>query len=422
VRTIDHITRPKELVTPLDDSIRKILRKYLEEKVIPYRRRYDEDWLEHRYIKPVLEDMLGKLGFQRFFFPEDLGGWGLGRSDYIGSLTFALCEEIARADSGVAVALAVGFWPFLVIATEPHINRKLCEEFAPMFCETTDAVFGAMLMGEPQGGSDVENLDVLKGSTIQTRAVLDGDEWVINGHKLWPSNLGGIADLLGVVCTTDPGSGDENNIAFLFVPADAPGVTMGTPYEKAGMAADKNGDIWFENVRVPRDYRAFGPGEDAKYYREVLCFGNMGTIGFASGVMLNVYEKLQEFVNLKTFRGKPLKENDAVAGVLADFVTAAEIVRILGYLGGRMVDRPDLYGDRWDANMVARSRSYRYFASDMVIENVGKALNLMESYGADRDWDVEKHWRDVKMVQLVMGGKQLCQMETARWFFECKTL
>ncbi|MBU4193639.1 MAG: acyl-CoA dehydrogenase, partial [Actinobacteria bacterium] len=302
------------------------------------------------------------------------------------------------------------------------VNMRLCEEFAPMFCETDKAVFCANAMTEPQGGADIENMDLLKGSTIETTAVLDGDQWVINGHKLWPTNSGGVADLFGVVCTTSPGSIDPEDFAFIFVPGDAEGVTQGKPYQKAGMAADKNSDIWFENVRVPSWYRACGPGDAFKYFKEVICLGSMGTVAFVSGAMMNVYEILKGFCEEKTYRGRPLKENDDVAGLLADFVRDLEVIRVIGYQFARMMDRPDLYGDRWSEEMVVKGRAFKYFAADKAVENLGLVMNLMGAHGSDRVRDVEKHWRDLKIAQLWMGGKQLCQMEVARWFFECETL
>lgn len=422
MRTIDDFSRPLEYLTPLGEQVGEIIRDWVEREVIPYRRLFDEDYLEHRLIKPPFNKLLGEYGIQRILFPEDLGGWGLGHSDYLCVAAFHMFEEVARADSGMAVAFGVVFWPLLMICSEPHVNRRLCEEFAPMFTKTDKAVFSCMAMTEPQGGADIENLDVIKGSTIQTTAVKDGDEWVINGHKLWPTNTGGEADLMAVVCTTDPGSTDLDDIAVIFVRGDAPGVTQGTAYDKAGMAADKNGDVWFENVRVPLWYRAIGPGDDARYYGEVVSMGNMGSMAFAVGVMLNIYEKLLEFVNRKRYMGKPLKENDAVAGVLADFAATIEAVRIIGYQCARMCDRQDLYGPRWSHEVVAKSRAHRYLTVDMVLEAIGKVMNLMEACGTDRDWDVEKHWRDIKMVQLWLGGKQLNQMEVARWFYECETL
>ncbi|NMD42868.1 MAG: acyl-CoA/acyl-ACP dehydrogenase [Firmicutes bacterium] len=420
--SIDDFTRPKEYLSPLDEYLGKIVRKWADEEVIPYRRQYDEDWKEHRLIEPAFDKLMGKLGIQRVLFPEDLGGWGLGHSNYIGSASFRLFEEVARADSAMAVALGVIYWPLLMICNEPHVNRRLCEEFAPMFCKTEKAVFAANAMTEPQGGADIENLDVVKGSTIKTTAVLEGDEWVINGHKLWPTNSGGVAKLFGVVCTTNPGSTDPRDFAFIYVPADLPGVTQGGPYQKAGMAADKNGDIWFENVRVPAYYRACGPGDDNKYFREVVSFGNLGSIAFVCGAMLNCFEILQDFMDRRYYRGRPLKEHDAVAGVLADIVKDIDIIRVIGYQYARMIDRPDSYGVPWEEEIVAKGRAYKYFACDRAVEDLGKAMNLMETFGSDRDWDIEKHWRDLKIVQLWMGGKQLCQVETARLFFGCETL
>jgi alkylation response protein AidB-like acyl-CoA dehydrogenase len=175
-------------------------------------------------------------------------------------------------------------------------------------------------------------------------------------------------------------------------------------------------------VRVPLWYRAHGPGEDALYYGEIVSVGNWGTAAMAVGVMMNIFEKLLEFSNTKVYRGRLIKEDDAVAGVLADFTTTIEALRILAYQGARMLDRSDLYGDRWSPEMVARMRALRYFAADRCLESTGKVMSLMEACGADRDWDVEKHWRDLKMLQLWLGGKQLCQMEVARWFYECETL
>jgi alkylation response protein AidB-like acyl-CoA dehydrogenase len=422
MRTIDDFTRPLEYLSPLDGPMRKIVRQWAEEEVIPNRRRYDEDWNDHRLIEPAFKRLMGELGLQRVLFPPDLGGWGLGASNYIGTICVMMSEEVARADSSMAVAFLVVQWPLIMIAMEPHVNRELCEEFAPMFCKTDEPVFAANAMTEPQGGSDIENVEIVKGSTIQTTAVLDGDEWVINGHKLWPTNSGGVCSLFGVVCTTNPGSTDPDDFAFIFVPADTPGCTQGPPYQKAGMAADKNGDIWFENVRVPKHYRAQGPGEDLKCFKEMVAIGNMASIGFVCGAMMNVYERLYEFVSDTTYRGKPLKEHDAVAGVLADIATDIDIIRVVGYQHARMFDRPDLYGPRGSDEIVAKARAYKYWACDRAMEDVGKAMNLMSSYGCDRDWDVEKHWRDLKIVQLWLGGKQLGQMEVARWFFDCRTL
>jgi alkylation response protein AidB-like acyl-CoA dehydrogenase len=422
MRTIDDFTRPLEYMSPMDAPLRQIVRDWADNEVIPFRRKFDEDYVDHKFIEPAFDKLMGEYGMQRVLFPADLGGWGMGSSNYFTTAAYMLCEEVSRADSGMGVAFAVVHWPLLLICVEPHVNRELCEEFAPIFCSTTHARFAANAMTEPQGGSDIENMEVVKGATIQTTAVLDGDEWVINGHKLWPTNSGGVCNLFGVVCTTKAGSTDPDDFAFIFVPADTPGCTQGPPYQKAGMAADKNGDIWFDHVRVPKHYRAQGPGDDLKYFKEMVAVGNTMSVAFAGGALLNVYERLYQFVSETTYKGQPLKEHDAVAGILADIATDIEVIRVVGYQNARMLDRTDLYGPRWGDELVAKSRAYKYYACDRAMDVTGKALNLMSNYGADRDWDIEKHWRDLKIVQLWLGGKQLGQMEVARWFFDCETL
>ncbi|HOD70631.1 MAG: Acyl-CoA dehydrogenase [Deltaproteobacteria bacterium ADurb.BinA179] len=420
----DDFSRPMEYISPLDRHFRSVLRRYIEQEVMPFRRQYDEDWKDHAIIEPAFDKLMGELGLQKALFPPEHGGWGITRSDYIFRFAYMLCEELGRADTGMAVALAVTFWPLLVILVEPFVNERLIAEFAPMFCNTKKAVFAANAMTEPQGGSDIENMGLLRGRTIRTTARLEGDQWVINGHKLWPTNSGGAASLFGVPCTTRPGSDDLNDFAFIYVPAGAEGVTQGGPYEKAGMAADKNGDIFFDHVRVPAWYRAHGPGSDAEAFYQLIPFGQVASSAFLTGAMMNMYERLNEFVSSRTYRNRPLKENDAVAAIIGRIAGDIDICRILGHEAAMMGDRRNKpYGlPLTSEELVGKIRNIKDFISDRAVENFGKAMDVLGLYGPDRDWDIEKHWRDIKIIQLWMGGKQLCQMESARYFFNCETV
>ena len=420
--SIDEITRPREYCSPWDDLFARVVREWAEAEVMPFRRSFDEDWREHKRVGPALDRLMGGLAVQRALFPEAYGGWGLGSSDYLAATVLRVLEEVSRGDAGMGIAVAAHSWPLLSICRKPHVNERLCAEFAPLFCGTTKARRAANALTEPQGGSDIENLDLLHGSTITTTATLQGDEWVIDGHKLWPSNSGGAACLFGVACTTRPGSTDPRDFCYIFVPADRPGVTQGPPIEKAGMATDRNSDVWFEHVRVPGWYRASGPGDDLRRVREMLSFASLASLGLISGVLLNVYEILGELSTTLRHAGRPLRAHDAAASVLADVVSNLELIRIISYQYARVLDRPDLYGSADGAEVMARGRVYKTFACDRAIDSLGRAMSLLESHGVDRRADVEKHWRDLKIVQLWLGGKQLCQIEAARWFFECETL
>ncbi|MGC9323348.1 MAG: acyl-CoA dehydrogenase family protein [Desulfomonilia bacterium] len=421
---IDEFSRPDEYISPFDKHFRAVLRGFLEEIIMPHRRKYDEDWKDHALIEPAFDRLMGEIGLQKALFPQEYGGWGLAGSDSVFRVGYMLCEELGRADTGFAVALGVTFWPMLVILVEPYVNDRLIAEFAPMFCTSKKAVFAANAMTEPQGGSDIENLGLLKGKTIRTTARLEGDEWVINGHKLWPTNSGGVSQLFGVPCTTNPGSDDPKDFAFIYVPADAKGVTQGGAYEKAGMAADKNGDIWFEDVRVPSWYRAHGPGRDAEAFYQLIPFGQVMSVAFLTGAMMNLYERLYEFVSTRTYNNRPLKEHDAIAAIIGRIAGDIDICRILGYEAAMICDRRNKpYGKPLiSEDVVGRVRNIKDFVSDRAVDVFGKAMDALGQNGADREWDIEKHWRDIKMVQLWMGGKQLCQMEAARYFFNCETL
>lgn len=420
----DEFSLPLEQVSPMEKHIRRVLRAWADNDCIPFRRRYDEDWKEHKLIEPAFQKLMVDLGFQKALFPEELGGWGIGHSDYVFRILYAMSEEVGRADTAIAVAFLVTLWPLTTILVEPHVNWRLAREFAPWYVDAKHPVFSALTMTEPQGGADIENMGLLGGKTLRTTARLEGDEWVVNGHKLWPTNSAGVSKLFGVPCSTRPGSSDKNDFAIIFVPTDRPGVSEGNPYEKAGMAADKNSDIWFDNVRVPVWYRAHGPGLDAQTFAEIIPWGQVASIGFMTGAMLNLYERLSEFVSTRTYRNRPLKENDAVAGVIGRIAGDIDICRIVGYESACIGDRRNkAYGKPiHDEEVIAKIRNIKDFVSDRTVENFGRAMDVLGAYGADRDWDIEKHWRDVKIIQLWMGGKQLCQMEAARYYFNCTSI
>jgi alkylation response protein AidB-like acyl-CoA dehydrogenase len=255
--SIDDFIRPKEWVSDFLSDLGKVLRRWGEERYVPIRQQVDEDWKEHKLIEPLLKEVLHDLGINAAFFPAEAGGTDMPEPM---SMTCVVCEELARIDSGFATACICSIWGLMPILLPPHRNMELCMEFGPKFCGE-ELYLGCHAMTEPASGADIENIGRMKGRTIQTTATLDGDEWVINGHKIWPTNSGKAGDLYIVICTTNKGSSDPNDFALIAVPADTPGVSTGNPYQKCGMSADMNTDIWFEQVRVPKRYRLHGPGD-----------------------------------------------------------------------------------------------------------------------------------------------------------------
>jgi len=408
---VDPFSLPLEWIPDDSRPLVDAIRTWADREVIPVRRRIDEDWDRHDICRPLLESLCVEHGYQWAAWPAAYGGGGMN------AVASAMClEEMSRADAGLATAASCSVWAINPIAG-PFENPRLMELFTPRFLQTERWFVGSAAISDGRSGSDVENLDGTGGRHIATTAHLEGDEWVLNGHKLWPTNSGGAADLFSVFATTDPTAGDDG-FGIFYVPADTPGVTQGRPYRKAGMAGDWNGDVWFDQARIPREYRAHAPGTDALAARSFISSGNVGTAAQCIGVMRNIYELLKDWCDTREVGGKVLKEHTITAGVLADIVVAIETSRAETYLKARMLDRPDVYGPRHTPQMLARTRVTKLYVSDQVTRVANLALDLMGSFGYAREGDVEKHWRDSKILSIWMGGRALPQLDIARWFFD----
>ncbi len=417
--TIDDFIRPKEYISDFVSDIGKVVREWTEDKLMPIRRDIDGDWQHHEMIKPLMKEVLVDLGINPAFFPAEAGG-----SELPELMTFIniVLEELARADSGFAVAVACSVWPMIPILAEPHRNMELCMEFGPNFCGD-ELYVGCHAMTEPASGADVENMGRMKGKTIATVATLDGDEYVINGAKIWPTNSGEIADLFGVVCTTKLGSTNPKDFAFIYVPADAKGVSVGNPYLKAGMSADMNTDIWFDNVRVPKFYRAHEPGDDLKYWMQCISTGNIGSAAMCVGIMKNVYEIIKKWTTERVIAGKPLKEHSICADMLSEVAALIESTSAWMWQYCREHDHPEIYGvDPWDEQFCLKTRGLAWHANCAVEQACSRAMDFMGSYGYSREFDIEKHWRDQKVIGLWMGGKALKILENARYWYETQTI
>jgi acyl-CoA dehydrogenase len=246
---------------------------------------------------------------------------------------------------------------------------------------------------------------------------------VINGHKVWPTNSGKVADLYVVVCTTDKGSSDPKDFALILVPADAEGVSAGKPYRKAGMSADMNTDIWFDDVRVPKRYRFHGPGDDLKYWKRTISIGNVASAALCVGIMKNVYEIIKQWTTERVIAGKPLKEHSICADMLCEVAVLIESTSGWMWTYTREIDHPEVSGwDPWDDRFVLKTRGLALHANNAVERACSRAMDFMGSYGYARDYEIEKHWRDEKVIGLWMGGKALKTLENARYWYDLETL
>jgi alkylation response protein AidB-like acyl-CoA dehydrogenase len=395
-----------------DYEVVRMLRSFVDKEIMPVRHLIDDD-KDHTLVKKILQGMTN-LGLQKGPFPKEYGG--LESSSVVSASV--IHEEISRGDSGICTAANVTTWAWMPALVAG--NKVVLDTFAPMFCGE-ELKMGCFAMTEPGGahgggGCDIENLS-MHGKKIRTTARLDGDEWVINGQKMWTSNSG-VADLYCVVCTTDPNLGEEG-IALIYVPATAKGLSFGKWEKKAGMEADVNSAMYLEDVRVPKEYRAAGPGKDAELFHFNVMLARVLTGASGLGNAQAVFEEVLRYTGERIVADKPIRNHSIAAGILADMAIGIETARTYYLMTAYMIDHPEKYGPPTSDFIFSRSSLAKVYAADVTVMVTNKAMELMGSYGYVRDYNIEKYWRDSKIVQLWEGGAQLGRFDVCRGYYDC---
>lgn len=380
------------------------IRKYIDKEVMTVRMQLDDDYA---VFEKAYEGLV-KLGIQKRGFSPEYGGLGIRSATTICAIT----EEISRGDSGLSLhALII---PWCLAAAMGARNKVLMDKFIPMFCEDTPRC-GCLAITEPAGGCNIEDA-AEHGLTIRTRARLEGDEWVINGEKMWPSGAG-VADLYCVVCTTDA-SQKEEGMALIYVPKDTPGLSFGKPEEKMGMrVTDFNAAIYFDDVRVPKEYRAGGPGIDWRLFRNNVAWGRLMSAPMTLGNAQAVLDIVIEHSRTRYYGGKPVRNHSLQAAIIADMAIGIESARAFYLSVAAMFNNRKKYGNPGEDYLLARTSAAKVYACDVTEMVCNRAMELMGSYGYARDYHVEKYLRDSKIIQLWLGGGQLGRLDVVQSYY-----
>jgi alkylation response protein AidB-like acyl-CoA dehydrogenase len=386
-----------------------MVRKFVESEITPFRDKFDDD-KDHQLINEILIKM-SALGIFNVSLPEE----GSESESRMLPMACAVIEEFSRGDAGIGLVAAINNWA--MAGAQYGRNREVIQAFQNRQKEK-QPTFACFAMTEPASGCDVENLPEMHGRTIKTRAVQDGNEWVINGAKRFPSNAG-ISSFYCVVCQTDPGRGEEG-IALIYVPEDAKGLGFGKFEVKAGLQSDRNCDIFFDDVRVPLTYRAAGPGEDAIILKRNVSIGRVVSAAAAVGCARGAFEECLRYTGERQVGGKTIREHSIAAGILADVITGIEAARAYYLQVAYMLDHPKQFGEVHSAAMISHASAAKNYACQMANQGIGRLMELMGSYGYIRDYHVEKYWRDVKEIQLWLGGHQLAQFDVVRRYYPYK--
>ena len=385
--------------TDSDLEMARTLHKYVDEKLMP--RRLDMEGGFHRdeeLARKAIEEVgkgLIALDVGRAFLPEEYGGLGL-----TSMVTFnIMMEEIGRGDLGLATHLML--YSFVFAPAMFTNNEAVLGRWAPLYCDDEYRT-ACIAFTEPAGGCNIDD-PTQHGRTLRTMARLEGDEWVINGQKLWPGGIGH-AEVYCTICTVDPDLGSDG-VVILYVPKDTPGLSAGEPEEKMGMLfVEDNGSIFYDDVRVPKEYCAGAPGGEGGQ-----AFDDLGSTRFNDAAMIlgaaqACLEIVEDYLADRLIVGKPVRERSLHAALIGEMVAKIQAGRSYHLNCAYMYDHPEIYGDSLSRQQMARSAACKWFCTGVAEWVIRECMGLLGSYGYVREYHIEKYYRDAPIVRMWQGG------------------
>ncbi len=308
-----YLPEPVEEVYDIVDRFHEVV----DDVIMPLRRDLDGGYGHDQAIADAAiakaMQAVYDFGWPAAILPEELGGPG-GVMD--STVTYAmLIEELGRADAGIALDVSLLYWFYSPIKFAGRMD--LLEKWgAPL--KDGKHHRATMSLTEPAGGTNIDDT-TQHGHTIRTICKREGDAWVINGAKIWPSGAS-VADIgYMTLCTTDPNLGEEG-IKFIVVPADAEGLSFGKPIPTMGMCCtDTNTEIFYDNVRVPVENAVTWGTDvrDADLFKELAVEDKITTPGYVNGCVQSAIEILLDFSRDRIIAGKPMREHSVFVHALA---------------------------------------------------------------------------------------------------------
>ena len=364
------------LLTEEQLMIQDLARQVAEEKILPVRAELDE---KEEFPREGLRH-LAEADLCGLHIPEEYGGMGQGGFEHCLAV-----EQIARVCCGVATAYAasmLGAYPILLYGSEAQKKQYLSR--------VAKGAHAAFALTESTAGSDA--------SGIQTRAVLEGDEYVLNGTKQWITNFGE-ADIYSVIALTDPTRGPRG-ASFFIVEKGDPGFSFGKKEKKMGIRCSATGELIFQNCRIPKDRLIAREGMGFIIAMKTFDQSRPGVGAQAVGLAQGALEAAVEYARTRIQFGHPIIAVQAVQHMLADMATQLEAARALVYATAKFIDS--------GAKDVSRASAMaKLFPTDMAMKVTTDAVQVFGGSGHMREYPVEKMMRDAKILQIYEGTNQI---------------
>ncbi|REB05924.1 acyl-CoA dehydrogenase [Sporosarcina sp. BI001-red] len=366
------------------EMIRKMVRDFAEKDVAPTAAERDE---EERFDMDIFKKM-AELGLTGIPWPEEYGGIG---GDYLAYVIAV--EELSRVCASTGVTLSahtsLAGWPVFKYGTEEQKQKYL----RPM---AEGSKIGAYGLTEPQSGSDAGGM--------KTTAKLDGDDYILNGSKIFITN-GGIADIYIVFAVTDADSKHKGTTAFI-VEADYPGFSVGKKEKKLGIRSSPTTEIIFDNCRVPKENMLGEEGQGFIIAMKTLDGGRNGIAAQAVGIAQGALDAAVGYAKERVQFGKPIAANQGIGFKLADMATTTEASRLLTYQAAWLESNNLPYGKA--------SAMAKLMAGDTAMKVTTEAVQVYGGYGYTKDYPVERFMRDAKITQIYEGTQEVQRLVISR--------
>ncbi len=375
-------------LTKEQEFVRKMVREFATNEVEPIAADIDA---EHRFPEENVKKMAdyGLLGIP---FPKEVGGTGGDQLSYAIAV-----EELSRVcgSTGVICSAHTSLccWPIYAWG-----NDEQKEKYLPDLC--SGRKLGAFGLTEPNAGTDAGGQ--------QTRADLNGDQWVLNGAKVFITN-GGYADVFIIMAMTDKKKKTRGGISAFIVEKDDPGFSIGKTEDKMGICASSTTELIFQNCTIPKDRLLGQVGDGFKVAMSTLDGGRIGIASQALGIAQGAFDVTVEYMKARKQFGKKLSQMEALQFEVANMATQIEAARLLIYQAADMKERNLAYGKY--------SAMAKLFAAETAMYVTTKAVQLHGGYGYTKDYPVERMMRDAKITEIYEGTSEVQKMVIAASVF-----
>ena len=370
------------------EMVRQTAREFAEKELRPgVAERDDKGEFPREQVKKLAE-----LGFMGMVVSEEWGGAGFDTVAYVTAL-----EELARVDPSTEIICSVNnslvCYPLEKFGSD-YIKENFLRKLA------AGEWLGAFCLTEPGSGSDA--------GAMKTRAVKDGDEWVINGSKNFITN-GSTADIYVLVCVTDPEAGSKGTSTFV-IPRETKGVTVGKHENKMGIRATDTTSLTLEDVRIPNDYLVGNHGDGFKQMLTALDSGRLGVAAQGLGIAQGALDAALQYSTEREQFGKPIASFQAIRNKVADMATRVHAARMI------------LLNAAWKKDQGVRfspeAAMAKVYCSEAATFCALESVQIHGGYGYTKDYPVERMLRDAKITEIYEGTNEIQRIVIARSLYE----